>query len=201
MTMNKEQLKILYEKLPEAVKQVYDRPETNDDIYEIGHKYKLHIDQIGVVIKNAYGVMLGITKPSDFVTTIVKEAGLAEDIANLITHEINEQVFAPIRQELMKTGGDWPINNGPKPLPKNVETTTHFSSAPYQPDRPDDPAKQEILTAIENPSPTPMITRDNFADKLGQLSQTKDLPPEQVNSNPTPATAEKKPDPYREAIH
>ena len=79
---SKEQLKALYNNLPDAIKAVYDRPETNDEIYEICEKHKLHIDQIGVVINTAYAAMLGVVKPSDFTDTFTKKADIPSDIAN-----------------------------------------------------------------------------------------------------------------------
>ncbi|MEK7091606.1 MAG: hypothetical protein AAB900_01330 [Patescibacteria group bacterium] len=198
---SKEQLKALYNNLPDAIKAVYDRPETNDEIYEICEKHKLHIDQIGVVINTAYAAMLGVVKPSDFTDTFTKKADIPSDIANIITHEINEQVFAPIRQELMHSGNTWSTGSGPKPLPNNVEPISpQFSSVPYQPARPEDPVKQEILTAIENPSPTQMITRDNFADKLGQLSQNKESSQSLTRPIATKPVEKKKLDPYREPL-
>lgn len=200
--MDKNQLQALYDRLPEAIKSVYDRPETNDEIYEIGDKYKLHIDQIGVIIKTAYAVMLGIVKPTDFTSTFAKEADIPEDIANLITHDINEQVFAPIRQELMRGGQSESMPGASKPLPRNVEPIgSQFSSAPYQPERPEDPARQQILTAIENPTPTKMITRDNFTTKLGQLSQSQETGLSKTSTGVPKVTTEKKVDPYLEPIN
>jgi hypothetical protein len=201
--MNKEQLKTLYNNLPQAIKAVYDRPETNDDIYDICEKYKLHIDQIGVVINTTYGVMLGLNKPTDFTNTFAKAADIPEDIANLITHDINEQIFLPIRQELMKRSGEWQPETSPKPLPTNVEPVdTHFSSSPYSPAKPEDPVKTELLDAIEHPTPTgTMITRDTFADKMGQLSQNQEKNENPTNSNLSKITTDKKADPYLEPIN
>lgn len=197
LDFTKEKVLKFYPSLPEAVKKIYDDPNTVSGLYDLGTKFHLHIDQIGTLSQIVHMIMLGIINPKDFAATITKELDLSEDIANLITHEVNAQVFAPIRQELMRGGQGDSIPGASKPLPRNVEPiSSQFSSAPYQPARPEDPARQQILTAIENPTPTKMITRDNFADKLGQLTQSKD-----GASPTTKITIEKKVDPYLEPIN
>jgi len=199
MSLDKEQIKKYYSLLPDEIKAVYDDPDTSDAIYDICKKYGVnHLDQMGVVDEAVYGLILGLVKPIDFVPTIVKEAGIGEDIANLITHEINEQLLKPIRDKLMAYHQS--LEHGQ--LPANAEKADlGVSSIPY-PDHQENSQEQlAILDEIENPSPATVITRNVFQEKKTSLV-TSEKTKEQIDI-PTekPAiTNIKKPDPYREQL-
>ncbi|OHA59214.1 MAG: hypothetical protein A2607_00860 [Candidatus Vogelbacteria bacterium RIFOXYD1_FULL_42_15] len=197
--MDKEKEKKYYQILPAELKEIYDDPELLDQIYEICLKNNVrHLDQVGTIQDIVYDLILGLLKPADFVPTIVKEAGIGEDIANLITHEINEQLLKPIRDKLMAYHQS--LEHGQ--LPANTEKADlGVSSMPY-PDHQENSQEQlAILDEIENPSPATVITRNVFQEKKTSLV-TSEKTKEQIDI-PTekPAiTNIKKPDPYREQL-
>lgn len=207
MTPDKDTIKKYYALLPDEIKAVYSDPEILDDIYNICLEYGVkHLDQIGGIQNAVYDIMLGLLKPADFVSFITKETGIGEDIANLITHDINDQILKPIREELIKHHQN--LQGGEGSLPSNVERNDlGFSSNPYPEETVINREQNDLITEIENPAPATIITRDNFWDKKQGLSSSNKNPstqhsprPSVQNSNPSPVAPTEKPkfDPYRE---
>lgn len=95
-------IKELFNALPEEVEDLIFDPSTDKKIGEIGNKYKLHIDQIQTLTDETQYVMIGYKKPADFVSNTARNVGTTSDIAGLIVHDINEQIFNSIRESLKK---------------------------------------------------------------------------------------------------
>jgi hypothetical protein len=210
MTTDKETIKKHYALLPEEIKIVYSDPQILDRIYDICVSYGVnHLDHIGSIDDAVYDIMLGLIKPTDFVSVIIKETGIGEDIANLIVHDINEQILKPIHDKLIEHQR---ILEGKSVLPSNVEMENSdlgFSSSPYQETNPINREQREMINEIEHPAPATYITRDNFTEKTSGLHSSR-REVEKINlSIQTKNTKEKvssltetkpKSDPYREPI-
>lgn len=102
MDYTNQQLEQMLDTLPEDVKGVLFGFDTGKRIREIGSKYSLHIDKLSVLVDETNLVMFGITKPNDFPGVIQSKLGVTNDIAGLIVHDINEQIFESIRESLKK---------------------------------------------------------------------------------------------------
>lgn len=208
MPTDKETIKKYYSLLPDEIKAVYSDPQILDDIYDICLEYEVkHLDQIGTIQDAVYDIMLGLLKPADFIRKIIDETGLTEDIANLITHDINEQILRPIHKSIVEHHRNL---TGSKDLPANVEREDlGFSSTPYEEKPVIDQEKRDLINEIENPAAATIITRDNFLEKKSGLSFSNQ------RNNPKPTTdsanqinpssknlTDKEPkfDPYRESI-
>ncbi len=100
MTIEKEKLKLAYQKLPENIRQVFDSEETAKALTGIGKKYNLHVDQLGQLTSLVHYVLLGFLAPQNFVRELKNSVGVSEDIANLITYDLNQKILIQIRQEL-----------------------------------------------------------------------------------------------------
>jgi hypothetical protein len=102
MRYTKEQYKKQYSVLPPVIKDFMAKEETIEKILDIGKKYNLHIDQLQILNEEVGLVLHGLEKPGNFINNLRKYLGLSEDIANLITYDLNQQIFAEIRGELEK---------------------------------------------------------------------------------------------------
>ena len=100
MKIEKEQLKLAYQRLPENLQQVFDAEETSIALVNIGKKYNLHVDQLGQLTSLVHYVLLGFLAPQNFVRELKNSVGVSEDIANLITYDLNQKILIQIRQEL-----------------------------------------------------------------------------------------------------
>ncbi|MFA6416235.1 MAG: hypothetical protein WCW56_01975 [Candidatus Paceibacterota bacterium] len=210
MSTNKETIKKYYSLLPDEIKAVYSDPEILDEIYQIcvDHGVK-HLDQIGNVQDAIYDIMLGLLKPNDFVPFVIKETGLSEDVVNLLTHDINDQILKPIRQQLID---HYQTLEGKNNLPTNVEREDlGFSSQPYEnPKSPkEEGEKNDLINELENPVPATVFTRDVFSQKKeglvssGQTKEATNLSPTSKKMAPDQAKeagVKAKSDPYREPI-
>ena len=208
MISDKEKIKRYLQVLPDKIREIYDDPDTSDKIYDICVNYEVkHLDQIGSIQNAVYDIMLGLLKPADFVSHITKTTGMSEDIANLITHDINDQILKPIHLQMVEHHRKL---TGENSLPANVEKSDlGFSSTPYPQESTGNREQTDLISEIENPAPATFITRDNFWDKKNNLSasnqrlkdidQTKVVPQKSEPQKTTP-TVKPKFDPYREPI-
>ena len=75
-----------YEELLAVLKEALFSVEVADKIGEIGKKFGLTIEQTGIMAEETGYVMLGLTRPNEFVGNLARELGVdtdrAQDIAN-----------------------------------------------------------------------------------------------------------------------
>jgi len=96
----------IFYKLPLEIKDVVAATSTTEHLWKIGQKHNLHIDKIGVMTDLAFDVMMGIVASRNFVAELQKELGIdALDAANL-ARDIDENVFHPIKESMVKLYGD-----------------------------------------------------------------------------------------------
>lgn len=106
MNYTNQQLEQMLDHLPDDVKGILFGFDTGKKIREIGSKYSLHIDKLTILVDETNLVMFGITNPKDFSGIIESKIGVTHDIAGLIVHDINEQIFSSIRESLKKVHGE-----------------------------------------------------------------------------------------------
>lgn len=95
-----EQLREKLHNLPEDVQDAIFAVETTEAIGTIQKKYQLHIDQAGELAEEVGLVMLGLTRPFDFVSRIATRLRITQLVASQITKDINEAIFNPIKESL-----------------------------------------------------------------------------------------------------
>ncbi|MFA5001112.1 MAG: hypothetical protein WC531_02695 [Candidatus Paceibacterota bacterium] len=100
MKINTDEVNKAYERLPDNLKQIFDSKETSTTLINIGKKYNLHVDQLGQLTSLVHYVLLGFLAPQNFVQELKNSVGVSEDIANLITYDLNQKILIQIRQEL-----------------------------------------------------------------------------------------------------
>src|SRR3989339_1900858 len=100
--LTSEQIREIYKKLPEDLKEAILGVESTDIMRIIGEKYKLTIDKIGKMVGEAGYVMLGVTHPNEFIGNLTDRLEVDKEKARAIAGEINEQVFKKVRESLRK---------------------------------------------------------------------------------------------------
>ncbi len=105
MNFNNKQIEEKFRSLPETLQNLIVSVRTAEIIREIGQSHKLHIDQIGKLADEIGFVMMGLTRPNDFMYNIGKKLSLSPDLAKEITKEVDEKIFRQIREELQKMRG------------------------------------------------------------------------------------------------
>ncbi len=99
---NNEQLLEKFLKLPEDIQAAIWDLDLDGTIGDIGLKYDLHLDEIGVLADQTALVLIGINPLSDFTKNLAKELPLQPDQLNAITNDVNQGIFLKIQESLKK---------------------------------------------------------------------------------------------------
>jgi hypothetical protein len=172
-----------FDSLPENIKEVLASPETATALEGLGKKFGIQLDQLDDLFEQVGFVLLGITLPRDFVTSLQSKLGLPREQVNQIAKEVNEKIFQPIRESLKEVHGeegDLPTEtltekvepiistSIPTPIPEQtvesfknlgidqINQTAGQAENPVPENLPIE--RDEILAAIENPEPQKSVT-------------------------------------------
>lgn len=83
--------------LPKPVKDAIGSFDWAREVFDIGQKKHLHVNDIGEIQTEVMLVVLGLISPKDFYDQMVSRIGVKEDLALEIADEVNEKVFVRIR--------------------------------------------------------------------------------------------------------
>lgn len=83
--------------LPEPVKKAIASFDWAKEVFDVGRKHIVHVDDIGEIQTEVMMVVLGLISPREFYDQMVSRIGIEEDLALEIADEINERVFMRIR--------------------------------------------------------------------------------------------------------
>lgn len=209
MTYTKVELYEKFENLPDDVQEAFLSIDTYNTIKKIGDKFKLHIDQSELLGEEIGFVMLGVTRPENFLGNIQQKLGISTEIAGEIVKDINTSIFFPIRSSLeaLNNGGVAKYTSERPPLVENFSPAGQVSdkNIPQPPTPLQNPDNNAIIINREVPPNESHSDRQIFDEKMGKLFR---LPKEEVElggrttvSNPAEQSAPaKSPDPYKEPI-
>ena len=171
-----EEIQAKFDSLPKMIQDAITSTNVNMQIEAIGKKYDLKIDQIGELVDQVGLVMIGLERSADFVGTMSARLSISKDVAYKIAEDINHEIFASIRDYMedslkareednlrkmndisaIEQAGDFSIEkNGFG----HIDDSGHDIGAEQEqvPDAQPKPNKEETLSEIENPTPTPSI--------------------------------------------
>lgn len=114
--------------LPEEVKEAYASIETTETIIQIRDKYHLHIDQTSALAEEIGSVMLGLSKPSDFINNLSKNLRVTQMVATEITKDVNDKIFNPIKESLKQIHNLENTSNEPLVKTRPADSDTIFDS-------------------------------------------------------------------------
>lgn len=128
-----------YDELPENVQKALFATSTSDAIFEIGKKYGLIIEKMGELADETGLVMLGMTKPSEFIRNLERRLGIETVKAKEIAQDINQKVFSPIRDSLKKIHGITAPTEVGAPMKISSQQPTSMLIPPVKPVSPISP--------------------------------------------------------------
>lgn len=162
--------------LPQDIRNAIDSVDLDLFIQQVGTNHALHIDQIGALQDETLMVMLGFSKPEEFVQNLTNKLRVAPDVAANIAGEVSQKVFLPIR-ESMKAFSEQRAH---------VSRAVHSDVAPVAPS-----------TAISTTPPPQTTSPGDFA--LSEKTVTVAPAPGALPATPPPPGPYKA-DPYREPV-
>lgn len=101
MHATQEEILEKYRKLPKEVRDVIFADNTSDKMFELGHKYNLHVDKIGALADEVGDLILGFSHPKDFVNNLTSALGLKAEDARKIAQDVNNDILVPIHDHLL----------------------------------------------------------------------------------------------------
>ncbi len=221
----KEQLQKIYTKLPEDIKDALFDAGIAQQISNIGKSYSLSTEKIGLLADEIGLVMLGLTKTSDFASTLAAKLKIDAPTAGKIASETNNEVFAKIRSSLIAAQAErapetsrpaeaatpTPTPQVPQPAPAPVAAMMPKPNLVTLAPMANMPPKEEILREIEDKKDElPVIFQgmtvpQPFAAKTGQeifrspMQTTEKPAPTPTPPPPLPPQYQQGKDPYRES--
>lgn len=180
-----------YETLPLAVKSLLYSPEMHKVVEELGKKYQLHIDKLGLLEAEIGAVMLGFIEPQDFPEILAENLGTDPKKTAEMLRDINDQLFLKIRGAMgegaaQKTSGPKPVTmpsavNAPKPTTPPAPAIAPKPTLPAAPITPPQAPATLKPSAPVNLAPVDMMLSQKMVTKMPTTPLT---PPQQV---PPPA--------------
>jgi len=118
-----------YRKTPVEVRQALESVGFLSRLQEISKKFGLNVEETGEFVSESGLVMIGLTKPMEFVDHIVNRLRVPRDRALAIGQAANMEIFRPVREILRKM-------NQPAPSPNLPTGTQNFSENISRPKSP-----------------------------------------------------------------
>ncbi|MDE2213096.1 MAG: hypothetical protein KGJ34_00995 [Patescibacteria group bacterium] len=175
-----------FDALPAEIKSLIYSAEMLNTVERIGEKYKLHVDQLGLLESQTADVMIGFSKPENFVSNLSRSVQIEVGVATAIAAEINDQLFLKIRESL-KTKGvsevvQEPLHNPPATsIIPPVSQKAASTGVPSQ-QKPIFSLPETSITASVSNSSTPFLKP--LPDTPVTLEATKETPPLTKPRNP-----------------
>jgi hypothetical protein len=210
-----------YDSLPVQVKDAIFAQATAEKMSAIGKKHGLLIDAIGTIATVTGYVMVGLLNPQSFTARLAEELGIPALKAREIAEDINEQVFKPIREHMLKIH-DMPAEADVAQIPKAPTPPASFAQAPTaptvapmifpeklrsaQPLQSPAPAQQQVMPPIiqtqkpETPTIVPTPAPPQNQTLGGMMKPTFAEPIKSRPIPPAPSPTQNN-DPYREPVN
>jgi len=113
-----EQLRKLYEKLPERLKEAVFSEEVANNIANISEQNNLEKEKSLKLAKYVGYVFLGILPPNELEGILIKDLATDNNSAKKISDEIKQIVFSPLKKDLETLYGSFNVpESSPKPAP------------------------------------------------------------------------------------
>jgi hypothetical protein len=143
--------------IPEKIKRLASDPKIYDTIEKIGDKFDLHIDQIGDLDAEVRRVILGISKPTEFVKNIAKLLEIDQDKGRQIAEEVNKDVIQSIKFELQSQTSDNGIADNVSSIERaggfEIEREPAANASDEKAGAMTETQKINMLSDIEEPTP------------------------------------------------
>ena len=158
-------IKERFDALPKMVQDAILSSDYENLLIEIGKKYQLNVDQMGMLEQETTLTMMGLTATKDFETELTRELNVDPAKGRQIVVDINEKIFFNIREllKLMNTpiGKEPSVEEEPpmvKPDEKKEEEIMSGAGIEIMPEEITAPKKEEniekpddMLAKVENP--------------------------------------------------
>src|SRR3989338_4364321 len=99
---SQEEMEKKFDSLPDILQDALFDDEIASKMYEIGKKYNLSKDNGKIASAEAGNIVLGLSRPQDFLPRIIERIGLKPAIADALAKDIYISVLKPLAEEIKK---------------------------------------------------------------------------------------------------
>ena len=133
-------------------------------------KYKLRIDQGGVLELNLLLLLMGINNPTEFTQALLTDAKIDQQTVNSIIEDVNNQIFVPLRkeEEMQSRGNAAPQQSRPvapmppRPMAQQAAAAPHIAPLPPKTAMPTSATLGDIVRSVTSrPAETPKMLKDH----------------------------------------
>ena len=152
-------LKEEFQKMPEKLREALISVDKVKAFSEVREKYKIHVDQAGILAREIDLVLMGFVPTKDFTERLKEKIGADDEKARKIAKDVDEKIFIKIRENLKEATSE-PIENelkeervGEESYKKEILGETEDKTGEKQePTRVEEENlnKEDILREIEN---------------------------------------------------
>ncbi|MEI6296750.1 MAG: hypothetical protein WCO84_03845 [bacterium] len=203
MEHTKEQVNNIFQSLPVEIKTAILSVETFDSIVEISQKHQLHLDQQSTLGQETGNILLGISDPLDFVSTISTKLGIDKNIANQIVGEINEKIFSKVKDSLRNihnAANKKEVPVSPVPVAPNLIKNTETQNLNVPQKTLDVLQGKGVVTEQKHDTSILGFSVEKIADKPTNILSQKMNGSFNMPKNETENGTQKITDPYLESI-
>ncbi|OJI08639.1 MAG: hypothetical protein COV08_03650 [Candidatus Vogelbacteria bacterium CG10_big_fil_rev_8_21_14_0_10_49_38] len=201
MDFNQDQISDKLHSLPRKLREAIVDADLENLTENLRAKYGLHIDQLDRLIFEINLILVGLVPNSEFQSRIVKNVGVAEDVANLITYDLNHELFAKIRASLREERGQ--TNNGVSKSETGGDELEGRNESEGNVEKEIGRGGEEEGMATPKPSPdqTPKkMFNQKMSGLAGTSKQTVEVETKTGDNEEAKSAPIKARDPYREPI-
>lgn len=184
-----------YQQAPEPVREVFSSEVTAGVVADIRTQYRLHVDIAGNIGNEVGYLLLGLRSPAEFLGGLIL-MGTDEQTARSIVQEINDRIFIPLQQKMLRGNGNatqdvpqTPINQESVPVATMPQPAVAPMPAPAvafsQPPEIQQPAVPHTAPAAE---PMPIHGQPAFVAAVPPPFQPQTPPAYTVPPTATPPT-------------
>jgi len=101
-TLTQDQLREIYNSLPEDLQNAMGAPETSEAVRRISNNYGLSLDQMGDLTEEIGLAMLGVNTLEDLPKNIALRLGVDLAMGNAIFRDVNGSVFLKVQESLKR---------------------------------------------------------------------------------------------------
>ncbi len=150
------------------------------------HEQGLHVDQAAVLEREIILLLLGLQSPTEFAHALESEGRIEQATVQVIAHEINAQIFIPLRDEMRRGGGASMVSPSAPPAaaPRVQAPPPSYGPPPPRPMPPPPPARPE--QAFVPPPPPQSVPHISLPPMMQGAPMRVPAPPA---PQPQPASA------------
>ncbi len=165
-----ELIKSAFKELPPEVQEAITAPDFSKNIKLIASKHSLMLDQVDSLHKIILAVLLRLEPSSEFVNSVSTELGLNHEKSLLLSKDVNDTVFGPVRTHLQEweeqAKKDMSLEDNEKQnLHQTISSIERTGNFTIEKEIPSEPGhgnntngnavthedRDEILSGVENP--------------------------------------------------